>query len=114
MYMSIKFYYMQRTKRKITLLNSFFSEKLLSSGYEGVQGYFKKVCKQSETPDLVQIFHNTRKASWTVMVSLFFSMTEEHTGHSWLISHTLQYTYTPFGVLYMNNANVLFTISGLT
>ena len=94
-YMYIKFYYMQRTKRKITLLNSFFSEKLLSSGvsgYEGVRGYFKKVCKQSETPDLVQIFHNTRKASWTVMVSLFFSMTEEHTGLV-NISHTTIYLY---------------------
>ena len=34
---------MQLTQRKTTILNSFFTEKLLSTGYDGVLRYYRKV-----------------------------------------------------------------------
>lgn len=89
---------LQLTQRKTTILNSFFTEKLLSTGYDGVLRYYRKVyveyllimCLVPEyihistqeklfESDGILVLFNDKRNHWTFMVQYIYLKLREFT-----------------------------------
>lgn len=83
---------LQLTQRKTSILSSFFTEKLVSTGYDGVLRYYRNVCGKSiDYMPIIQwictIFQH-KKSCLNLIGYWYSSMISETTGHSWYSIYT--------------------------